>query len=252
MNENLRCCNRNSNTRFTSDHSRNSLKEKTDWKYTLTWKSSEQQPFTTWNKCCVLFYLQPIASLFSFIKFWTITFPKQDIATVLHLPVFSVQSTVSLFPHSKNLHWKFCPLEPENSRLQAPANFSDHTRPQAVFNFMDNVYSRRPPDLPNSPHPHTALLVCGKLLQLFSFPNFPFSRFLFVSSFPTVMELRVVHASFPQWFWFADKSQRRPSWVTLGWNTWYAKGSPGHTLHNKIAEHVCVLSIYKLIEMLIT
>lgn len=87
-------------------------------------------------------------------------------------------------------------------------------------------------------------------------PQLPFARFLFYSSFsfPTVMQLCVVHVSLAQWLWFADKSQRCPSCVTLGWNTWWAEGSIRltHTLNNKTVGHVCTLSTYKLIQTVTT
>jgi hypothetical protein len=119
---------------------------------------------------------------------------------------YPVQSKT--FPHSlaQNSSSKIPFLEKGNSSSHpAPASLRDHIHPSAVSNFMEDVFSRRPQDLSDFSHPHTLLLVRGSFFSCFLVPASPSSRafssilFLFLS-FPTVMQLCVVHVRLPQWF----------------------------------------------------
>ena len=71
---------------------------------------------------------------------------------------YQFQTFLSLY---RKIHHKFFSFRAETSSLPAPAILHDHIYLPAVFNFMDDVYSRRPQDLSNFSHPHKILLVGG-------------------------------------------------------------------------------------------
>lgn len=110
-------------------------------------------------------------------------FPKEDITTVAasSIPSSSDQEFSSTTPQNSSLKIPF--LRTRNVPPPSTCKLPDHIHPPAICDFMDDVYSRHCQDLPNSSHPHTLLLVQGKLLQLFSCLNFPFPRFLSRSYF---------------------------------------------------------------------